>query len=315
MNEYSPDPSGAEISVIVPAFNEGMSLGGVLEDLKKILPDCSLIVVDDGSTDDTYAKASGFDCTVIRHPTNRGYGASWKSGMSAVNTPYVGFFDADGQMRSQDLVTAYRKCRLGDCDLVSGKRDRSSHAPFIRRPGKVILHKLANYIAKQPLPDPNCGLRIFKTDVLRRYLPLLPDGYSASLTSLLLFIHRGYTFAFVDIVVARRVGSSSARQIRDGSATLITMVRIIALFDPLRIFLPSAIFLIVVGGGYSLYEALAYRLGVPILGALLVLVGFVCFLLGIICDQISAMRIERFESLSNRGIQSRGPHSTIVTSN
>ena len=300
MHKNSPDPLGSDISIIIPAFNEGMALGRVLVDVRHALPKCSLIVIDDGSTDETYATASAFGCTVIRHHSNRGYGASWKSGMSYASTPYVGFFDADGQMRSEDLVKAYVHCRLHDYDLVSGKRNRTSHAPMIRKPGKVILHKLANYIAKQTLPDPNCGLRVFKAEVLRRYLPLLPDGYSASLTSLLLFIHRGYSFAFVDIIVDRRVGSSSARQIRDGSATLITMVRIIALFDPLRIFLPSAIFLTIVGGVYSLYEALAFRLGVPILGALMVLVGFVCFLLGIICDQISAMRIERFESLSNR---------------
>jgi len=283
------------VSIVVPAFNEEAAIGQVTAELAGRYPDYEIIVVDDGSSDQTAARVDQSRCRLIRHQVNRGYGASWKSGVRAAQGEIVVFFDGDGQFATEDVGRAVEKLKAQDCDIVFAVRRQGAGEPLIRRPGKAILFAVANFLARQKIRDLNCGLRAVKREVLLRYLHLLPDGFSASTTSTLVFIKRGYKIGEIEINTRKRLGNSSVRIVRDGFNTVLLILRIIALFDPLRIFIPTALVLMGLAAIYSIYQAFAYSLGVPVLGAVVFIGGMTIFFMGIICDQISAVRLERFE--------------------
>ena len=283
------------VSIVVPAFNEEEAIATVTESLAERYPDYEIIVVDDGSSDHTAQRVDRDRCRLISHQVNRGYGASWKTGAKNARGKIVVFFDGDGQFQVEDVGRAVDKLRAEDCDMVLSVRRQGAGEPLIRRPGKAILFAVANFLARQKIRDLNCGLRAVKKKVLLRYLHLLPDGFSASTTSTLVFIKRGYKIGEIEITTKKRLGSSSVRIVRDGLGTILLILRIIALFDPLRIFLPASAFLMAFATVYSLYEAFTRGLGVPVLGAVIFIGGMTTFFMGIICDQISAVRLERFE--------------------
>ena len=283
-----------QLSIVIPAFNEESSIADVVNGLRTQFPTSEIIVVNDGSSDATAEIASSLNCVLATHRVNRGYGASWKTGIRTSTKKYVSFFDGDGQFKPIDLEKALVTMIETRSDLISGARQIGSSSPLARKPGKLILHWLANFLARQPIPDANCGLRIFKRARISQYVDLLPDGFSASMTSLLLFLKLGLVVKFFPIIVSARKGKSSVKQIRDGFGTILLMTRLISLFDPLRIFLPPALAMILFSITYSLYEALSKGLGVPVLGAVLFIGGVLCFFLGIVCDQVSALRLERF---------------------
>ncbi|MEA1997297.1 MAG: glycosyltransferase family 2 protein [Gemmatimonadota bacterium] len=284
-----------EASIIVPAFNEAEAIGEVVGDLKRLYPQYELIVVDDGSTDGTAARIDTAGCQVIRHKTNRGYGGSWKTGARAARGELICFMDGDGQFYPEDMGRLLKTLKKNGADMVSGARGKGSYSPLIRMPGKFLLKRLAEFLAGEKIADLNCGLRVFKRSVFLRYIHLFPDGFSASTTSMLVLLKRKYSVDFVPVKVGKRIGKSSARQLVDGFGVLMLMIRLVALFDPLRIFLPAAIVLTLISTVYSIYETVERGLGIPVFGAVLFIGGLLCFLLGIICDQIAALRLERFE--------------------
>ena len=239
--------------------------------------------------------AEGAGCRLIRHKVNKGYGASWKTGVLQARGDTVVFFDGDGQFEVGDVGRVVERLQSEDADIVFAVRRHGSQEPWLRRPGKAVLFAVANFLARRRIKDLNCGLRAVKRKILLRYLHLLPDGFSASTTSTLIFIKRGYQTSEVEITTRKRLGKSSVRIIKDGLNTMLLIIRIIALFDPLRIFVPVSLAVMAAATLYSLYEALHRGLGIPVLGATLFTGGLLIFFMGIVCDQISAVRLERFE--------------------
>ena len=286
--------SSDRISIVIPAFNEEKSIERVVTGLRDFYPEAEILVVNDGSKDRTKEIAEQLPCRLITHRQNQGYGASWKTGIRNATREYITFFDGDGQFDPEDVRKLYEKVEQSGADLVSGNRVTGSHQPISRRPGKFVLLQFANFLSRRNIPDANCGLRAFRREMIAKYVDLLPNGFSASMTSLLLFFNRGYIVEFVPIVVTKREGKSSVRQIRDGFGTILLMLRLSALFDPLRIFIPTSLMLLAVSVVYSIVEALIVGLGVPVLGATMFIGGMLLFFLGIVCDQISALRLERF---------------------
>ena len=284
-----------KVSVIIPAFNEEGAIATVVSGLTGAHPDYEIIVVDDGSTDATHDAAAKAGARVVRHRTNKGYGAAWKSGCRNATGDIVVFFDGDGQFDINDVARVLKPVIDGEADMASGARDRASHAAFVREAGKFFLFKLANFLTRRRIADLNCGLRAVRRKILNRYLHLLPDGFSASTTSMLVFLKRGYDVVFVPVTTRARIGTSTVRVFRDGFGTIILIIRIMALFDPLRIFLPLSGVMMAGAVLYSLFKAIGTGLGIPILGGVVFLGGMLIFLLGILCDQISALRLERFE--------------------
>jgi len=291
----SNQPTNPPVTIVIPAFNEEGAIGEVVSSLAGAYPGYELLVVDDGSADGTHDAAAKAGARVVRHRTNKGYGAAWKTGCRNASGDIVVFFDGDGQFDIKDVERAVKPLLDGEADMVSGARDKASHAVIVREVGKFFLFRLANYLTKRQIPDLNCGLRAVRREILKRYLHLLPDGFSASTTSMLVFLKRGYDVAFIPVITGPRIGTSTVRVFKDGFGTVMLIIRIMALFDPLRIFLPISGVMMAGSVLYSLIKALGTGQGIPILGGVVFLGGLLIFLLGILCDQISALRLERFE--------------------
>lgn len=290
----SGETTRSGVSVVMPAFNEAAGVAhvirGVIEVLRGLGRPFEVIVVDDGSTDGTGDLAREAGATVITHARNKGYGGSLKDGVRAARHPIVLFYDADGQFNANDITVMLDY--IPAYDMATGWRDRRSHAPRDRILGKKLLGWVANYLARQKIPDLNCGFRAIKRDVLLRYLHLLPDGFSASTTTTLLLLKQGYSVRFVPTVTEPRLGTSSVKPLQDGMRTMLLILRLITLLDPFRVFFPVSALLAVMGIAWGVpYLAMGYGLSV---GALFFLIAsLIIFFFGLLVDQVAAIRREQ----------------------
>jgi hypothetical protein len=175
-------------------------------------------------------------------------------------------------------------------------RGKGSHTPSLRKPGKWVLSKVANYLAQTQIPDLNSGFRAIRADTLRRFVHILPNGFSFSTTLTLALFKEGYNVAYVPITAQPRVGRSTVRPVRDGFNTILLIIRTIALFDPLKVFIPASALLFLIGIAYWIADSVVLqRLNIPS-GAVVVLVsGVIVFMFGILADQVSAIRREKNE--------------------
>lgn len=290
---YLPDPDTlSDITIIIPAFNEEGSIGKVVGDIKSAWPTLKeVIVIDDGSTDQTRAIAKQSGATVISHKQNRGYGASLKDGIRAAASAYVITMDADGQHSADMLASLMVLAR--DNDMVIGHRQGLMHSEWWRMPGKWFLSLLANYLARRRIPDLNSGLRLIRRETALRYLHLCPKGFSFSTTITMALISRSYRVTYVPIVVRPRTGRSTVK-LTTGLDTIILILRIATLFDPLRVFIPISFMAGLGGVLWGIPYALAGR-GVSVASMLAIVTGILLFGLGLLCDQISQLRLERYE--------------------
>lgn len=298
ISDASGDPVAAArpVTIIIPAHNEEGAIGNVLAALRAELPEAvaEIIVVDDGSSDRTGEIAEAAGVRVLRQPSNRGYGAALKAGIRAAGTDYVLTMDADGQHRLEDVVKlcdAITTSLPPDC--VIGHRTKLVHSPLWRMPGKWFLTHLARILTHKDIRDLNSGLRIMRREVIARYMHLCPAGFSFSTTSTFALASRGYRIEFVPIRVERRVGTSAV-SVATGFQTILLVLRLASLFNPLRVFLPLALFFIVLGCAWAVPYVLDGQ-GVTVLSMLLVFTGVTLFGLGLICDQVAQLRLERFE--------------------
>ena len=281
------------LTVIIPAFNEAAGIATVLDELTS---ECSqflttIIVVDDGSSDDTARIAREHGAVVIQHPANLGYGASLKSGLRQSATTHVATFDGDGQHRASDLS------RLWDARtnaaMIIGARQQLIHSPLWRMPGKWILGAVASYLVRRPIPDLNSGLRLLTRDLAMRYAHLCPRGFSMSTTLTMAVLSRGWPVAFVPIEVRARTGRSTVT-VTTGFETAVLLLRIICLFNPLRLFVPASALVALAGVAWGIPYALAGR-GISVGAMLAIVTAALLFSLGLICDQVSQLRLERHE--------------------
>jgi glycosyltransferase involved in cell wall biosynthesis len=281
-----------DLTIVIPAYNEQDGIEAVLHDVRAVVPEAELLVVDDCSTDGTGPIAASTGARVIRHRANRGYGGSLKTGVRAARGRVVVLMDADGQHDASYIPALVDM--LADHDLAVGERTNALRIAGARLPGKIVLGWVVNLIAGTRIADINCGFRAARRAELARILPLLPDGFSFSTTSTLAYLRLGCSVGFMPMETRRRVGTSTVHPLRDGYRTIMLIVRLMALFDPLQVFLPIAIGLVVLGLVYGLLVALLKREGVPVAAMLAITTGLISFLLGVVCDQISALRLERY---------------------
>ncbi|HRO49496.1 MAG TPA: glycosyltransferase family 2 protein [Hyphomicrobium sp.] len=292
---HEADADSRTLSVIVPAFNEAEGIGPTLSGLIDAFPGAEIIVVDDYSSDATSDVAKSYKVHVVRHRFNRGQGASLKTGMRIATRPFVAWFDADNEHRCEDLARMYARARQGGFVAVIGQRSRSTS--MIRGVGKWLIRLIGKGLKIRVGSDLNCGLRVFRRDVILRYLSLVPDRFSASLVTTLIMVERQYLIAFEPIKTNARIGHSTVR-LQDGLDAMLVLVRSVLLFAPMRFFLPLGGILILAGLLYGLVTALSVGLGLPVSAMLVMMTGMLLIMLGLIADQVSQMRLSQLPDLT-----------------
>jgi len=235
-------------SLVVPAYNEE---GGIAASLERVLDvlatagsDYEIIVVDDGSTDGTAAAVAAFDRGVrlLRHGSNRGYGAALKTGIRNARFATIVITDADGTYPNERIPELARHKADGGFHMVVGARTgRHVKVPLIRKPAKWVIGRLANFVVGEKIPDINSGLRLFDRDVALKFFPMLPDGFSFTTTITMSTLSNGYLVDFVPIDYHARIGRSKIRPIRDTLNFLQLIARMALYFAPLKLFLPASL--------------------------------------------------------------------------
>lgn len=241
--------SSLSVAVLIPAFNEEGALAETVAAIlkqKELVPNLEIIVINDGSTDRTSEVARGLPVTLIEHETNRGYGASLKNGLQRAAAEYILIADADGTYPLEDIPKLLESAP--HFEMVVGARTGAVvEVPFMRKPGKWIITRLAEYLSGRTIPDLNSGLRVFRRDVGMRFFSLYPDGFSFTTTITLAMLTNHYRVKFIPINYHKRIGKSSIHPVRDFTNFTILIIRICAYFKPLNVFVPPALLFIVAG--------------------------------------------------------------------
>jgi glycosyltransferase involved in cell wall biosynthesis len=276
-------------TVVIPAFNEAASIGGVVRALVAAASWHEILVVDDGSTDDTGREAAAAGAQVIRHPYNKGNGAAVKTGIRRASGALILIADGDGQHRPSDAARLV--AQLGEFDLVVGARSRHTQASVARRVGNAMLNRLASFLTEQPIPDLTSGFRAARRAALVEFLHLLPNGFSTPTTTTLAFIKAGYSVRFVPIDAAQREGASKIRLGSDGLHFFLILLKVITIFSPLRLFVPISAAAFVVGAGYAVWTIVTQS-HVTNSSVLLIVLSVVFLLVGLVSEQIASLRFE-----------------------
>jgi glycosyltransferase involved in cell wall biosynthesis len=279
----------AATSVIIPAFNEGAAVADVVAALRAAAPWREIIVVDDGSTDDTGARAAAAGASVIRHPYNKGNGAAVKTGIRRASGEHVLVIDGDGQHSPEDALRL--TAHLGEYDLVVGSRSRDSQAGFTRRTGNDVLNALASYLAERRVPDLTSGFRAARREYLLEFLHLLPNGFSTPTTTTLSFLRAGYNVRFEPVVARRRSGESKIRLSSDGPKFFLILLKVITIFSPLKIFLPISVAALALGLVYGIGNFVLYA-RIPNGAVILLMFAAMVFLVGLVSEQIATLRFQ-----------------------
>lgn len=283
----SLEPS-PQVSVVLPARNESTGLSKVLPALRQVLPEAEIIVVDDGSSDDTPSLAATLGARVVRHPYGMGNGAAIKSGARAARGEILVFMDADGQHDPELIPALLQKLEEG-YDMVVGARDRSGQAGIGRGLANGLYNRIASWMTGHRIDDLTSGFRVVRSARFREFLHLLPNGFSYPTTITMAFFRSAYAVAYIPVRVDRRVGNPShIRPLRDGLRFLLIIFKIATLYSPLKLFVPASLAFFVTGLGYYLYTFLtAGRL--TNMSTLLFSAAVIIFLIGLISEQIAGL--------------------------
>ena len=283
----------ASVSVIIPVFNEAENIGQIIREIATIYPDYEIIVVNDGSTDDTAEVAKGAGAIVFSHPYNIGNGAAIKSGIRIASGDVLIFMDGDGQHDPRDIKKMLDL--FPDYDMVVGARPKGHQASLWRALGNRVYNGFASYVAKFPIEDLTSGFRAVKAEIARSFLYLLPNTYSYPTTMTLGVLRSGRSVKYVPIQSKKRSkGKSKVKLFRDGVRFFMIITKICALYSPLRIFLPVSVFLFFTGLFYYLYTYVVSGRFTN-MSALLFTTSIIVFMIGLVSEQICQMRFDRSE--------------------
>lgn len=281
------------LSIILPAKNEGASLATLLPELRQRFPEAEIVVVDDGSEDDTASVCQRFPVRLVRHPYSMGNGAAVKAGARHASGATLVFMDADGQHDPADVQRLLD--RLGEgYGMVVGARDYDSQAGHHRALANSLYNRLASWMVGHRIDDLTSGFRAVAADKFRRYLHLLPNGFSYPTTITMSFFRAGLPVAYVPIKARRREGKSHIRLLRDGMRFLLIIVRIGTLYSPFRLFLPVSLTFFLAGFAHYVHTYLTEGRFTN-MSALMFTTAILTFLIGIVSEQITALHYKDSE--------------------
>ena len=279
------------ISVILPAKNEADGLRKTLPELQRNMPGVEIIVVDDGSTDETAAVAAEHGTRVLSSPYSMGNGAAIKRGVRAATGDVLVFMDADGQHDPACIDALLARLDEG-YDMVVGARDWAGQAGVHRGAANAFYNWLASRMTGFDVKDLTSGFRVVRADRFREFLHLLPNGFSYPTTSTMAFFRSAYAVAYEPIPVARRIGRSHIRPVRDGIRFLLIIFKIATLYSPLKLFAPTAVAFFLTALGYYAYTYVTDARFTN-MSALLFSASVIIFLIGLISEQITSLTYRR----------------------
>ena len=276
-----------QLSIILPAKNEAAGLRLVLPGLRALFPEAEVIVVDDGSVDDTAAVGSAHGARVISTPYSMGNGAAIKRGAREASGEILVLMDADGQHDPALIGRLLERLEQG-YDMVVGARDGSGQANAGRGLANAFYNRLASWMTGHRIADLTSGFRAVRAERFRQFLHLLPNGFSYPTTSTMAFFRSAYPVAYVPVPVATRIGRSHIRPVRDGLRFLLIIFRIATLYSPLKLFAPVGAGFFLLGLGYYAYTFAAQHRFTN-MSALLFSAAVIIFLIGLISEQITSL--------------------------
>ena len=283
-----------DLSIVLPARNEAAALRILLPQIRAAFCDAELIVVNDGSNDETVDMCHENNVAVVSHPYALGNGAAIKTGARHAKGRTIVFMDADGQHKPEDIATLLAKFDEG-YDMVVGARQKGSQAGMHRAVANDVFSRLASWMVQHTVEDLTSGFRIVRASKFRKFLYLLPNGFSYPTTITMSFFRAGYSVAYVPIHTPRRIGKSHIRPLRDGIRFLMIIIKIGTLYSPLRLFLPISASFLLTGIGYYLYTYITIG-RLTNMTALLLISSILTFLIGIVSEQISALHYKDVET-------------------
>ena len=286
-----------DISVIIPAYREEAVISGVITDIRRVMDTTGhryeIIVVDDGSDDETAAKAEKAGARLITHPYNIGNGAAVKTGIRNAKGKILVTLDGDGQHSPEDIPRLLEK--MDSYDMAVGARTGDSEASLHRTMANRIYNRFATYMCKRRIEDLTSGFRAVKRDIARQFVSLLPNTFSYPTTITMAVVRSGYSLAYVPIKTTRRTGKSKINPVKDGSRFLLIIIKIATLFSPMRVFLPVSVIMFLAGLTWGLFKIIFLGGQYGPTSAMLMTVSVVIFMVGLVSEQVAQLRFDRLE--------------------
>lgn len=280
-----------KLSVVIPAKNEAKGLDLLLPEINAVMEDGEingeLVVVNDGSTDDTSTICAKHGAREVFHPYSKGNGAAVKSGARAARGEIIVFLDGDGQHKAEDVPRLLKKLAEG-YDMVVGARDGSSQANSFRAIGNAIYNKLSSLLTGHNILDLTSGFRAVRRTKFLQFLYLLPNGFSYPTTCTMAFFRAGYSVAYLPIKAEKRIGNSHLSILKDGIRFLIIIFKVGTLYSPLKIFLPVSLGFFCLGISYYLYTYMSDGRFTN-MGVVLFVSAIFVFLIGLVSEQITTL--------------------------